>query len=92
MNIRIRSIEKLKGAYGETRFPTPNKAIILISRRLNRRLASYGATLLHELLHAWVHVLGQKGFTLDDEAEHDFIYAAERAVLIEFRKIKRGRK
>ena len=92
MNIKVRHAAKIIGSYGETGFPSPNKAIITISRALNKSLASYASTLLHELLHVWIHVLSLKGFKIDDEREHDFIYAAERAVLIEFKKTKKGRR
>lgn len=95
MNIKIRHVEKLKDAYGITSFPTNNRAVITISRQLNRLTASYGATVLHEMLHVWIRILAIRGFETDDETEHKFIYAAERAVIVLFRKIvgkKKGRK
>lgn len=95
MNIKIRHVEKLDDAYGTTSFPSKNKAIITISRELNRLTASYGATMLHEMLHVWIRILAIRGFETDDKTEHKFIYAAERAVVVLFRKIvgkKKGRK
>ncbi len=94
MKILIRHVKKLEGSYGETRFPAPHRITVLINQQLNRRLASYASTLLHELLHVWIYVLGLKGFEVEDKVEHDFIYAAEREVLVQFRKIvgKKGGK
>jgi len=86
MNIKIRHLETLDDAYGTTAFPSHNRAIITISRRLNRLTATYGATVLHELLHVWVHILAKNGFEMDDKTEHAFIYAAEKIVVTEFRK------
>ncbi len=93
MNIAIRNVKEIKDSYGETMFPTRNKVVIRISRALNRLTATYAATLLHELLHVWVHVLSLRGFEMDDAVEHKFIYAAEKAVVVEFKKIakKKGR-
>ncbi len=93
MFIKIRHVEKIKGSYGETGFPTPRSAVITISRQLNKSLASYASTMLHELLHVWIRILAIKGFEVDDETEHDFIYAAEKRVLKEFKRVHRmGRK
>lgn len=94
MNIKIRHAKRVAGAYGNTSFYGPKKAIITISRALNRRLSTYAATLLHELLHVWTKILENFGFEIDDKTEHDFIYACERAILKEFRAIvgKKGRK
>lgn len=91
MNIKIRHVEKIKGSYGETGFPSPHRAIITINRQLNKSLSSYASTMLHELLHVWIRILALKGFEIDDETEHTFIYAAEKAVLTEFKKVKKGR-
>ncbi len=91
MIIKVRHVEKLRGLYGECDFSTKNKTVITIARSKNRRLATYGATLLHELLHAWVRVLEMNGFEIDDEVEHEFIDAVEQAVVQLFRDIA-GRK
>ncbi len=91
MTIKIRHTEKLHGSYGECAFNSKNKMVITIARERNRRLATYGATLLHELLHAWVRMLELNGFKVDDKVEHKFIYAVEQAVVRLFRDIV-GRK
>ncbi len=91
MTIKIRHVEKLRSLYGECSFTSRNKTVITIARSRNRRLATYGATLLHELLHAWIRALEMSGFEIDDEIEHKFIYAVEQAVVRLFRDIV-GRK
>jgi hypothetical protein len=94
MVIKIRHARDLKDDYGECWFPTAHKAIITISRKGNGYLAGYASTILHELLHVWIRILAKKGFEVDDKTEHDFIYAVERDMLRQFRKIvgKIGRK
>ncbi len=91
MTIKIRHVEKLRNLYGECSFASRNRTVITIARQGNRRLATYGATLLHELLHAWIRVLEMNGFKIDDKIEHKFIYAVEQAVVRLFRDIV-GRK
>ena len=94
MIIKIRHAKDLKGDYGECAFVGPHKAIITISKKGNGYLAGYASTVLHELLHVWIRILAKKGFEVDDETEHDFIYAVERDLLKQFKKIvgKIGRK
>jgi len=87
MQIKIRHVAALNGDYGETSFPGPKKAVITIARNMNRRMHTYSSTMLHELLHVWTHVLELNGFKMDEEVEHDFIYATERAVVKKFRQI-----
>lgn len=91
MVIKIRHVEKLRSLYGECAFTTKNKTIITIARQKNKRLATYGATVLHELLHVWVRILQTGGFKITDEVEHEFIDAVEQAVVRLFRDIV-GRK
>ena len=91
MTIKIRHTEKLRDLAGECSFKTKNKTIITIARQGNRRLAEYGATLLHELLHVWIRILVMNGFQISDKVEHDFIYSVEQAVVRLFRDIV-GRK
>ncbi len=83
MKIVIRHVDKIKGAYAETTFPKPGTVVITISRELNRSLASYGTTVLHELLHAWMHILETKGF----DPEHDFVGAVEKDALRHFTRV-----
>lgn len=94
MLVKIRHVKNLKDDYGECAFPTPYKAIITISKKGNRYLAEYASTVLHELLHVWVRILAKKGFKIEDNAEHDFIYAVEKDILQRFKKVlgKTGRK
>jgi len=94
MLIKIRHAKDLKDDYGECSFPTPHKAIITISKKGNGYLAGYASTVLHELLHVWIRILAKKGFEVDDKTEHDFIYAVERDLLKQFKKIvgRLGRK
>lgn len=92
MTIKIRHVEKLRSLYGECHFVTKNKTVITVARSKNRRLATYGATVLHELLHAWVRILEWNGFEIDDEVEHEFLYAVEQAVVRLFRDIVGGKK
>ena len=92
MTIKIRHAKKLKDLYGNCAFPTASRVVITVNRQFNKRLATYAATLLHELLHAWIHILELNGLKVDDEAEHKFIYATEQAVLREFRKLAPRRK
>ncbi len=91
MIIKIRHVEKLGSSYGESEFVSRNKMLITIARQRNRRLATYSATLLHELLHVWVWVLEINGFEVDDKTEHKFIEAVEQAVVRLFRDVV-GRK
>ncbi len=78
--------------FGNTVFVTNRRIVIRMSRRLNKTVAQYAATLLHELLHVWIHVLGLMGFPVKNDPEERFVYAAERAVLKEFRKEFKRRK
>ncbi len=87
MTIKIRHVKHLKGSYGDTAFPAPGKIVITINRKLNRSLASYGTTLLHEILHAWMHILEINGF----DPEHDFVDATEKDALRHFKRVY-GRK
>ncbi len=89
MNIKIRHVEKIPGSYAETTFPAPHKAVITISRQLNKSLASYGTTMLHELLHVWMQILLANGF----DPEHDFVDATEKDALRHFQRVYgKGRK
>lgn len=94
MIIKIRHVRDLKHEYGECSFPTPHKAVITISKKGNGYLAGYASTVLHEMLHVWCRILAKKGFEVDDETEHKFIYAVEKDLLKQFKKIvgKIGRK
>lgn len=81
----ILSIKKVKqcknGAYGNYLLRGRERADITISMKLNRTLADYGATLLHEVLHAWTTLMRKEGFKVTDKKEHLFIYAAEKGIL-----------
>lgn len=92
--IKIRHAKNLKDEYGTCSFPTPHKALITISRKGNGYLAGYAATMLHEMLHVWIRILAKKGFKVEDDVEHEFIYAVERDMLRQFKKVigKIGRK
>ncbi len=89
MIIRIKHAKRLKGLDGQTTFPAPGRAVITIDKSSNRTLAAYGATVLHELLHVWMHILQTKGF----DPEHDFIDSTEKDALRHFQRVYgKGRK
>jgi ssRNA-specific RNase YbeY (16S rRNA maturation enzyme) len=85
--------KKREECYGTTRFPTLHRIVITMSRALNRRLASYGATILHELLHVWIHTLEMNGFEFHTDpetaeaVEEEFVEVATLSVLKDFRRI-----
>jgi hypothetical protein len=58
----------------------------------NGTIAEYASTLLHELLHFWLHVMAMRGWVVKDEPEHRFIYAVEKSVLRQLKYLRRGRR
>lgn len=82
MNLEIKDVRHTRnGAFGNFLMRGRNRAVITISLKLNSKLAEYGATLLHELLHLWTTMMRLRGFKVTDRVEHEFIYAAEDKIL-----------
>ncbi len=90
--LEIRDVKQCNdGSYGYF-IKGKKKARISISLKRNESLAEYGSTLLHELLHAYLELLKQKGFKFTSKAEHKFIYAVEKVVLKQMKRhLKRGK-
>ena len=82
MRLDIRNVKKCRnGASGNFILRGHESALITVSLKLNKTLAEWGSTLLHELLHLWTTLMRQNGLKVTDAREHRFIYAAEREVL-----------
>ncbi len=82
MKLEIREVKACKNkAYGNYLLRGHNTALITVSLKLNRTLADYSATTLHELLHLWTTLIRKKGFKVTNAKEHDFIYGAEAAII-----------
>lgn len=87
MILEIKNVTKCRnGAYGNFLIRGRESALITLSLKLNPTLATWGSTLLHELLHLWVTLMRKNGFRVSDKKEHTFIYAVEKAVLQKARK------
>jgi hypothetical protein len=81
MLIVIKDVKRIKGqCYGITRYMGRKKIAIDISMELNKDLAEYGSTLLHELLHVWLVILRSNGAVINKRKEHPFIYQVERQI------------
>lgn len=81
MIIVIKNVNKIKGrCYGVTKYVSKQKAVIELSLELNKDLAEYSSTLLHELLHVWIAILQANDAKLNKKKEHTFIYKAEREI------------
>lgn len=94
MLINLKEVEKCRnGAYGNFLLRGAGTALITVSRKLNPTIDTYGATVLHELLHLWVTILRLKGFRVTDVKEHRFIYGVERAIFSQMKKhLRRSKK
>lgn len=92
MIIVIKDRKKIKdGCYGITKYVSPKKIVIEISLSLNKDLAEYASTLLHEMLHVWVVILKSNGATINRRKEHPFIYKVERRIIDLLPMLKRGK-
>lgn len=81
MTLIIRNVRECKdGSFGYFRGITRNKCEIAVSAKKNTTVAGYGSTVLHELLHFWLHLLRLEGAKIGKKKEHRFIYDVERAV------------
>lgn len=82
MRLEIKNVTKCKnGAYGNFIIRGRESALITISLKSNPTLATWGVTLLHELLHLWTTLMRKNGLRVTDKREHTFIYAVEAQVL-----------
>lgn len=86
----IISIKKVKqcrnGAYGNYLLRGRERADITISMKLNKTLAEYSYTLLHELMHLYITLLRKEGFKSTNKLEHKMIYDLEDTVVTIMRK------
>ena len=71
---------------GSCAYTTPERMSILISGQRNKSVGAYAETLLHELLHVWLNMLGRKGFNVDEESKEEFADKAEQSVIRLFNK------
>lgn len=82
MRLDIKKVNECKNkAYGNFMLRGHESALITISLKLNKTLDEYGATLLHEMLHAWTTLMRKEGFKVSDRREHKFIYAVEDSII-----------
>jgi hypothetical protein len=89
MILEIKNVKKCKnGAMGNFIILGNEKARITISLKENKTVSDYGSTLLHEMLHCWVTLLRAQGIRPTNYKEHHFIYAVEKKILKEVRKLK----
>ena len=65
---------------------------IAISRKVHKTVADFGSTLLHELLHLWIFIIGVYGYKVKLKYEHKFIYAVEAAIIQFMYILKEGSK
>lgn len=93
MKLDIKKVRECKNkAYGNFMLRGHESALITISLKLNQTIDEYGATLLHEMLHAWTTLMRKEGFRLSDKREHKFIYAVEDVIIkIMVAYLKRGK-
>jgi hypothetical protein len=63
-----------------------------MSLDLNKDLAEYGSTLLHELLHVWLAILQANGAVINKRKEHPFIYAVEKNITGLVKMLSKGGK
>jgi len=90
MIIEIKNVKDCKNkAWGNFMIKNKGKMLITISIKRNKLLAEYASTLLHEMLHAWVTILRANGIKVNNIKEHRFIYAVERKVLNELKRLGR---
>lgn len=93
MRLEIKDVRECKNkAYGNFLLRGHSSAVITISLKLNPTIGEYGATLLHELLHAYTTMMRKKGFRVSDRREHQWIYAAEDAIIRTMTKYLKKRK
>lgn len=91
MIIQIKDVKKIKGrCYGLTRYLSPKKVVVEMSLDLNKDLAEYGSTLLHELLHVWLVILKANGAVISRRKEHPFIYKVEKRITDLVKMLRKG--
>lgn len=82
MKLEIKKVKACKNkAFGNFLLRGHDSGLITISLKLNNTLAEYGATLLHEMLHAYTTLMRREGFRVSNRKEHKWIEASEDAVL-----------
>lgn len=94
-SIHIRLVPYLKDlSYGcfEGKPRKEGEYEIKIAANKHRLMATFLATLIHELLHFIVHLMRKAGQRITDKQEHAFIYAAEGRIYKSMRLlIKEGK-
>jgi hypothetical protein len=93
MMIIIKDKQRINGdCYGVTRYIGPKKIVVEMSLELNKDLAEYGSTLLHELLHVWLVILKANGAVVNKRKEHKFIYKVEKKITSLVKMLKKEKK
>ena len=88
----VRNLPEGDCGYCVQRNRRKDKYEIAISQEAHKTVAAFGSTLLHELLHLWVYIIGLYGYKVKLKYEHKFIRAVE-ATIIQFMEIlKQGKK
>jgi len=82
----VKKLPKNDCGYCVTRNKKKTSYEIGISESAHKTVSDFGSTLLHELLHLWIYILGRYGYRVKLKYEHKFIYAVE-TVLVEFMHI-----
>lgn len=94
-NVLIKTIKSLpKGdcGYCVKRHRRSDKYDIVISETAHKSVADFGSTLLHELLHLWIYILGVYGYRVKLKYEHQFIRAVETTIVQFMYLLKQGEK
>lgn len=77
MELKVKLVDECpKRRRGEFIIKSKNYSEIRISRKLNKTVAEFSETLLHELLHFWCSILQTHGLAEPKSKEHPFIYSA----------------
>lgn len=93
MILEIKKVKQCRnGAYGNFHVLGHERARITLSLKRNTDMAEYAATLLHELLHAYMTLLRREGFRVTDAVEHKWIEAIEVVIIKLMLKILPKRK
>ena len=93
MKLSIKEVSRCRnGAFANFSCVSRENWLITVSLSKNRGLHEYAATLLHEMLHAWVTMLRLKGLRVTNAKEHRFIYAAEVVIANLARRYMRRRR
>jgi hypothetical protein len=82
MQLRIKLVPRCEHDHrGEFIVKSKNTCEIQISKKYNKTLDEFGATLLHELLHLWVTILQSHGLKEGIRLEHRFINTVTPMIL-----------